>query len=195
MYLTLNGGFMKKIRHLIYLVLLLVFDQFTKYLVVTKLMGKEPIQIIPKVLQLCYHENTGAVWGIMSDKTTVLAIISAIILIIMVCFYIRIPKEKHYDLLRITLIFIAAGALGNFIDRIVRKYVVDFIYFELIDFPVFNVADSYITVSVIVLMILFLFYYKDEDFEFLNMKKNNKQNINDTENDILKNEANEEQIQ
>lgn len=183
---------MKKFRHLIYLILLLVFDQFTKYLVVTKIMGKESIQIIPNVLQLTYHENTGAVWGIMSDKTTVLAFISAIILIVMICFYIRIPKDKHYDLLRITLIFIAAGALGNFIDRIVRKYVVDFIYFELIDFPVFNVADSYITVSVIVLMVLFLFYYKDEDFEFLNKKKSNKNGINENGQDSSKESLDEE---
>jgi signal peptidase II len=162
---------MKKFRHLIYLVLLVAFDQFTKYLAVTKLLNQKPIQLIPKVLQLQYLENTGAVWGVFGSKTNLLALVSIIIMIGMIYFYFKIPKEKHYNCLRIIIIFITAGAIGNLIDRIVRTFVVDFIYFEIIDFPIFNIADSYVTVSATLLIILFLFYYKDEDFEFLNFKK------------------------
>ena len=58
-----------------------------------------------------------------------------------------------------------AGALGNFIDRVFRNYVVDFFYFKLIDFPVFNVADIYVTVGTFILAFLLLFYYKEEDLD------------------------------
>ena len=58
----------------------------------------------------------------------------------------------------------AIGALGNFIDRVFRNYVVDFFYFKLIDFPVFNVADIYVTVAAFAMIILGLFYYKEEDY-------------------------------
>ena len=62
---------------------------------------------------------------------------------------------------------IAAGAAGNLIDRVSQGYVVDFLYFKLIDFPIFNVADCYVTVATAILMVLFLWYYKDEEFEML----------------------------
>ena len=81
-----------------------------------------------------------------------------------------------YSPIQIIWVFIMAGALGNFIDRISLKYVVDFIYFELIDFPIFNLADTYLTVSSILLLILGIFYYKDDDFDFIDnlFKKNRK---------------------
>ena len=71
----------------------------------------------------------------------------------------------------LTLLVLAAGACGNLIDRVVSKYVVDFIYFVVIDFPVFNVADIYVTLSVISLIILILFHYRDNDLDFLKKKK------------------------
>lgn len=162
---------MKKLLHLILVILLIAFDQVTKYLAVTNLKDQESFQLIPGVLKFHYHENNGAVWGLMSGKISFLVIFSIIIMAGMVYFYLRIPADKKYNLMRIILVFIAAGAVGNFIDRIVNQYVVDFIYFELINFPIFNVADCYITVSTGLLIVLSLFYYKDEDFEFLNKKK------------------------
>ena len=62
---------------------------------------------------------------------------------------------------------IFSGAIGNFIDRVRQQYVVDFIYFSPIDFPVFNVADIYVTVGCALMVVLFLFYYKDEELGFL----------------------------
>lgn len=76
--------------------------------------------------------------------------------------------------MRIVLVFLSAGAIGNLIDRSVNKYVVDFLYFELIDFPIFNLADCYVTGAAAFLIILCLFYYKDEDFAFLNRKEEQK---------------------
>ena len=73
--------------------------------------------------------------------------------------------------LRVVLVMICAGAAGNFIDRVSQGYVVDFIYFELINFPVFNVADIFVTVGAALLVVLILFYYKDSDFDFLSRRQ------------------------
>ena len=86
-------------------------------------------------------------------------------------FLIRLPATKKYHVLRFCLVTIGAGAIGNLYDRIMLGYVIDFLYFIYIDFPIFNVADIYVTVSAAMLVILFLFIYKDED---LDMKKANK---------------------
>ena len=75
------------------------------------------------------------------------------------------PREKKYLYLDYIIVLVVAGAIGNHIDRVINNYVVDFIYFSLINFPVFNIADCYVTVSMILLLILILFYYKDEDLE------------------------------
>ena len=73
-------------------------------------------------------------------------------------------------------IFGLTGAIGNLIDRICQNYVVDFFYFKLIDFPIFNVADIYVTVAAIMFIVLCLFYYKEEDFELLFPDKGKKCN-------------------
>ena len=74
---------------------------------------------------------------------------------------------------KILLAVLIAGALGNIIDRVRFDYVVDFISFVLIHYPIFNVADCYVVVSAIVLFCLFLFVYKEEDLEFLSFKRRN----------------------
>ena len=84
--------------------------------------------------------------------------------------FYKIPKTGYYLPLILTGGILAGGALGNFIDRAFRGFVVDFIYITLIDFPVFNVADIYVVCGGILLAILVLFYYKDEDFEFIRCK-------------------------
>lgn len=162
---------MKKVRHLLYVIILIALDQLTKLYALNSLKGKDSFTIIPKVLSLYYHENTGAVWGIMSDKTSLLAVISTVILVFLTFIYFKIPNTKRHLYMQWIVVFITAGAIGNLIDRIFRQYVVDFIYFELIDFPIFNVADMYVSVSAVILIALGLFYYKDEDFEFLESKK------------------------
>ena len=88
----------------------------------------------------------------------------------------KMPKTNKNLPLNYIIVFLVAGAIGNYIDRIMNHYVVDFIYVSLINFPVFNVADCYVTVSVILLFVLIMFYYKDEDLEelkqHLRFKKN-----------------------
>jgi len=176
----------QKLRHLSYFILLIIIDQVTKYWARTVLKTDGSISIIPGVLKLQYHENTGAVWGIMTGKTGFLSVITVILSVILVFLYFKIPKKRKYLPIQIIWIFIMAGAVGNFIDRISLKYVVDFIYFELIDFPIFNIADTYLTVSCFLLLFLGIFYYKDTDLEFLDdifksKHKKAQQDINDKE--------------
>lgn len=157
----------QRIRHLLYLILLIATDQVTKYWARTVVLDRGPFNIIPGVLKLQYHENTGAVWGILTGQTIPLIIITIILVLLLSVLYFKIPMDKRLLPIRIIWVFIMAGAVGNFIDRITLRYVVDFIYFELIDFPIFNVADSYLTVSCIALLILVIFYYKENDLAFL----------------------------
>ncbi len=145
--------------------LLVFLDQWTKHLAVSHLMGQKDIIMIPGVLQLHYLENTGAAFSIMENKTIFFCIITPILCALMIYLFIKLPVKKEYQSLRLILIFLLAGAIGNFIDRISYHYVVDFIYFSLINFPVFNVADIYVTCGVICLFLLILFVYSDKEFD------------------------------
>ena len=107
----------------------------------------------------------------LQNKQWIFWILTAAFLVVAVIFYIKIPKTKRYVPLITTAVVLVAGAVGNFIDRLANQYVVDFVYFSLIDFPIFNTADIYVTLSVIVLLILIFFYYKEEDFKFIMKKK------------------------
>lgn len=144
---------------------LIGLDQFTKYLAINHLMNKDDIILIPGVLQLHYLENTGAAFSMLEGKQVLFAIMTPILLIALFYLLLRMPKHKKYMPLDYVIVFLIAGAIGNYIDRITNNYVVDFIYFSLINFPVFNVADIYVTVAVIVLFLIILVFYKDEDLE------------------------------
>ncbi|MDD5867280.1 signal peptidase II [Lachnospiraceae bacterium YH-ros2228] len=163
---------------LIFTVLTIAFDQWTKALAVTYLKGKEDILLIPGVLQLTYLENTGAAFSFAANHSvfqTIMTVLTPIVMVLILFFVLRsvfLTNKDRYRILRIDLLFILAGALGNYIDRIQNHYVVDFIYFSLINFPVFNVADIYVTLSVIVLFCLFVFYYKEEELSnFFSFRK------------------------
>lgn len=154
--------------------LLTGIDQLTKFLAVENLKNKADIPLIPNVLYLQYLENRGAAFGIFQDKKIFLVLLTSLILI-GVCYVLwKIPADKKYIYLKLLCFLITAGGIGNLIDRIRLDYVIDFIYFSPIDFPVFNVADIYVSVGMVLLFIVVLFYYKDEDFEFLKWKSKNK---------------------
>ena len=148
---------------IIFFVLLVMIDQLTKKWAVLFLKGQDPVILIKNVFQLYYLENHGAAFGILEGKSAVFICITLIVLALIVYFYVRIPFQRKYRILRIFIVLIAAGALGNFIDRITQHYVVDFFYFCLIDFPVFNVADIYVTCATVLLIVTILFRFRDED--------------------------------
>lgn len=151
---------------LIAVILGVALDQFTKYLAVTQIK-EQPIVLIDGVLEFRYLENRGAAFGMLQNQQWFFLIITVITLCLIVYTYIKLPREKHFTPLRICMITLTAGAIGNMIDRINLQYVVDFIYFKLIDFPIFNVADIFATCSTIALIVLFLFFYSEEDFDFI----------------------------
>lgn len=157
---------------------LVLLDQFTKYLAVVYLdpaNGGQDVVIWNGVFRLQYLENRGAAFGIMQGKK-VLLILTTVLVFALICWiYHRLPMEKRYRALRCVCVCVMSGAIGNFIDRMRLGYVVDFFYFELIHFPIFNVADIYVTCSVIAFLLLFLFYYKDEDLECILPFKKKKQ--------------------
>lgn len=152
---------------LVVFAILIFLDQITKRAAVLRLKGQEPFVLIKGVFELRYLENRGAAFGIMQGQKTFFVIITIIILAVVVYIYAKMPAAKRFHALRVILVLISAGALGNFIDRIRLSYVVDFFYFCLIDFPIFNVADIYVTSAAIALIVFVLFYYKDEDLKVL----------------------------
>ena len=163
---------MNKNRHFIFtgvgaFVIFLLLDQLTKYLAEHFLAESPGIKLIPGVFQLYYVQNTGAAFGIMNGRQWFMVMISAIILAFCIYVYYCIPDASSYKLLRWICLLIGAGAVGNSIDRIWHHYVIDFLYFSLIDFPVFNLADCYVVIGVILFMIALFTVYKDENFAFL----------------------------
>ncbi len=149
-------------------VILVALDQWTKILAVANLKGQSDFVIINGVLRLHYLENIGAAFSMMEGKQTFFLVLTPIVCALICYIYIKMPVTKRFSLLQWTLIFILSGAIGNYIDRFMQRYVVDFIYFELINFPVFNVADIYVTVSMIAFILLILFYYTEEELSELN---------------------------
>lgn len=144
---------------------LISLDQFVKYLIDSSFSVGESQPLIDNVFQLTYVQNRGAAWGSFSGEVVFLLIITTVILIGSIYVYIQLARrtDTKFTPLRICLVFLISGAIGNMIDRIVRGFVVDMFDFCLINFPVFNVADIYVTCSFIVIVILIMFRYKDDD--------------------------------
>ncbi len=167
------NNIIKNIKAFAFILVLILLDQLTKIWAAKELIESKK-SIIEGVLELTYTENRGAAFGILQNGTVFFIIVSLIILAAMVFLYIKTPAERRYKAFRIILLFITAGALGNLIDRILRGYVVDFIYVKIIDFPVFNLADIYITCATIALIIYIIFFTKEDFFSFLSSSKRDK---------------------
>lgn len=133
------------------IILILLLDQGTK-LWAARALSVQPLVLIPGALELTYLENRGAVWGLMQGWRIVFLVATLLFLAALIWFYIK----KHRDMTRLTrfiLSLLFSGAVGNLIDRVALGYVRDMIYFRLINFPVFNVADSAITIAAVLLVI------------------------------------------
>lgn len=166
-----KNGLKNYVMAVILVIVAVLIDQYTKYLAVTHLKDDPAFVLIDNVFELNYLENRGAAFGLLQNRQIFFVCVAILIFAFILYCYVRIPKTGRYLPLRLCGIFIVAGAAGNLIDRIRLGYVVDFFYFRLIDFPVFNVADIYVTVSFAVLLILIFFRYKEEELEFLGRKK------------------------
>ncbi len=153
------------------LILLVGMDQFTKYTAVLKLKDQPAFNIINGVLEFNYLENRGAAFGMLQNQKSFFVFVAVVFLCVIAYVLVKTPDHKKYTRLHILLVLIASGAIGNMIDRLQHDYVVDFIYIVLINFPIFNVADMYVTFSTVLLIIQILFVYGENDFHFLSFKK------------------------
>jgi signal peptidase II len=152
---------------LLWLVLLFVADQATKYAAQAYLSGTRSVTLIPGVFQLYYLENRGAAFGMLADRQWFFILVALVMLAAVVYVYLRLPSDHHYDLLRLVCVLIAAGAVGNMTDRLLHRYVIDFLYVSLIDFPVFNIADCYVCIGAFLGIVSFFTVYKDDELKFL----------------------------
>ncbi len=138
---------------------IIVLDQWTKWLVVKYMEYGENITLINDFLYLTSHRNRGAAFGILQGQMIFFYIIT-IFVIGAVIYYMR--QYKHSRFVSVTLALILGGAIGNFIDRVLRGEVVDFVntFIFSYDFPIFNVADASLVVGVILIFIGTIFESK-----------------------------------
>ena len=142
-------------------------DQFTKHLAVQNLRGGHPFVLLPGVFELRYLENQGAAFGVLQGKRMFFLVTTFLMILLLIYIYGKIPIRQKFYALHGICIALFSGAIGNCIDRILNDYVIDFFYFSLINFPIFNVADIYVTCAMAVFVVLFLFYYKEDELDLL----------------------------
>ena len=152
---------------LVLLIFLVAIDRITKHIAVIRLKDQPAYNIIDGMLEFNYLENRGAAFGMLQNQKVFFVFVALVFLGVILFVMFRTPDDRKYFKLHILLTMIAGGAIGNMIDRLRFDYVVDFIYIVLINFPVFNIADMYVTFATAILIIEVLFVYKDNDFNFL----------------------------
>jgi len=131
--------------------LIILIDQITKFLIINSLQLNQSIPIIKNFFHLTYIHNFGAGFGILQGQRLILAFISLIVVGV-IFFNLDKIKEKE-TLLQVLVGFVLAGTIGNLIDRVFYSFVIDFLDFRI--WPIFNVADSFVTIGIIGLIIYF----------------------------------------
>jgi signal peptidase II len=148
----------KNVFYYIIALFIILLDQWTKWIIVQNLKLGESIPIIDGFLYITSHRNKGAAWGILQGQMGFFYVIT-IIVIVGIIYYMQ-KYAKREPLMGIALAFMLGGAVGNFIDRLFRKEVVDFIntFIFSYDFPIFNIADAALTIGVLLLFIYMIFF-------------------------------------
>src|SRR5699024_10403208 len=144
---------------------MIALDQLTKNLVVNKMQIGESIPIIDGFLNLTSHRNSGAAWGMFQGQMVFFYIVTVVVVGLLL--YIYRKEAKNNLLMQLSLTLLLAGAIGNFIDRVLFQEVVDFVDVLIFgyDFPIFNVADSALTIGVILMLIEFFFMGRGDENE------------------------------
>lgn len=154
---------MKKRNFFILIIILIIIDQISKFLVIIN-EGSFPQELIKGVLELVYCENKGIAFGIGQGGTQIFSIITSIIIIAIIFVMCRYYNKIDSRIL-VGASLLISGGVGNLIDRIFRLHVIDFIYFKCINFPVFNFADICVVIGVIVIGISYLLLDRGENVE------------------------------
>lgn len=147
--------------YLISIILLIASDQWTKNWAIEMLIGAAPRTVIKGFLGFRYTENTGAAFSILRDQQLLLIVLTFLILVGMMGFMIKAFKTGEHFVVKIAYTLIISGAIGNFVDRVRFNYVVDFLEFKFINFPIFNLADVYVVMGVVLLGFATLFLKYD----------------------------------
>ncbi len=159
--------------------LLVGVDQITKFLAVEYLKGQAPIPLWPDVFELQYCENPGVAFSMLEHQSWVFVPLTVLLMGAITVVLIR-SKLCTHPVFRVSCLLILAGGIGNLIDRVLLGYVVDFLYFKLIDFPIFNFADCCVVIGAVLLVVYLLFVYKDTDesltAQLFGLKKRTKEN-------------------
>ena len=140
---------------------LVLFDQLTKFLAVKFLAPVFQIPLIPKLFSLTYVENNGAAFGILKGNKLFLIGMVTVVIVLLCVYYYKTPGQKPYLYLKMAMVPIIAGALGNLIDRVRQGYVVDFFQFIPFNFPVFNFADIFVVIGTFSMAFILLFVIKN----------------------------------
>lgn len=139
---------------------LVLVDQLTKYLTVQNIALYESVEFIPKFLSFTYIQNDGAAWSILEGQMWFFYLVTIIVTLAIIYFlYTEGKKDRIFGTI---LAIILGGTLGNFVDRLLYQYVIDMIKVEFISFPIFNLADSFLTVGVIMLFIYSIYIEQKE---------------------------------
>ncbi len=144
---------------LLCVVILVLMDQFSKFLVVVNLKGKPPLVLIDNFLSFYYIENRGAAFGILQGRKLLFTIVTIVVVVILLYMLYKYYKTSSF-LFKTSLVLILGGTLGNFIDRIRLDYVVDFISTRIFgyDFAIFNLADTFIVIGSFLLVLMILLH-------------------------------------
>ncbi len=153
----------------VWIAALVILDQKVKQLAAAQLKGTEGAEFIPGILRLRYIENRGMAFGLMQDARVFFIVITVAILIGLVLLLHMIPEKRRFIPLTAGIAFMIAGAAGNFIDRVKDGFVVDYLDLVFMDFPVFNLADCFLTWTAVVLALLALFFYSNEDMKQIHL--------------------------
>jgi signal peptidase II len=144
------------VLYMLGIAVLITADQLTKLWVLDSLKKIGSMNVIGNFLTFTYESNTGAAFSILQGQRILL--IALPLVLSAVCLYIIVSRRLQSVLGDMAMMLIAAGGIGNLIDRIFRGYVVDFIYLAKINFAVFNVADSCVTVGAVLLVLFVLMH-------------------------------------
>lgn len=143
------------ITFLILSVIMVISDLATKYLVTSSMALNETLPLIDNIFHLTYVRNSGAAFSMLSGQRIILILLPLLIISVIIIYIIfKRPTNKS---LMLSFTMIVSGGIGNLIDRIKYGYVIDFFDFRLINFPVFNVADIFVTLGATIFIILLLF--------------------------------------
>jgi signal peptidase II len=142
-------------------IILLGLDQVTKMLAVSNLMNKGTVTFIEGFLGFRYTENTGAAFSILREKQLLLILLTSVVIIALIGFFVKALRTDTHIVVKLSYMLLLSGAIGNLIDRVRLNYVIDFLEFRFIQFPIFNVADMCVVVGVVLLAFSTLFLKYD----------------------------------